>query len=185
MATGCRRSPLRRTLASRADVIAERLGIVLAVRLDHPLGPTAGVAARRPLAASCRILAVEPPQGAGALLRGEAVVAVHVSRIAPRRRDCTVVRRARRISFHLDDQMQLHYLPAKMVEDRQGRAPMALRIVYRNPRRSDELGVKIVPDELRAEAERRALEDLGFIVISITTVADDNGQPPSARPEDC
>jgi len=30
--------------------------------------------------------------------------------------------------------------------------------------------MKIVPDELRAEAERKALEDLGFIVISITTV---------------
>ena len=54
---------------------------------------------------------------------------------------------------------------------------MALKIVYRNPRRPDELGMKIVPDELGAEAERKALEELGFIVISITTVPTNGNGP--------
>lgn len=57
---------------------------------------------------------------------------------------------------------------------------MALKIVYRNPRRPDEMGMKIVPDELRAEAEKKALEDLGFIVIKITTVPNGHTRP-SAR----
>jgi hypothetical protein len=60
---------------------------------------------------------------------------------------------------------------------------MALKIVYRNPRRPDEVGMKIVPDELHAEAEKKALEDLGFIVTEITTVAG-NGRSHSPRPED-
>jgi hypothetical protein len=60
---------------------------------------------------------------------------------------------------------------------------MALKIVYRNPSRPDESGMKIVPDELHAEAEKKALEDLGFIVIEITTVQT-NGQPPGPRPKD-
>ena len=54
---------------------------------------------------------------------------------------------------------------------------MALKIVYRNPRRPDETGMKIVPDELRAKAEKKALEDLGFIVISITTVPSNGHRP--------
>lgn len=43
--------------------------------------------------------------------------------------------------------------------------------------------MKIVPDELHAEAEKKALEDLGFIVTEITTVAG-NGRSHSPRPED-
>jgi hypothetical protein len=54
---------------------------------------------------------------------------------------------------------------------------MALKIVYRNPRRPDEFGMKIVPDESSAEAEKKALEDLGFIVTEITIVAS-NGHGP-------
>jgi hypothetical protein len=54
---------------------------------------------------------------------------------------------------------------------------MALKIVYRHPRRPDEVGMKIVPDELRATAEKKALEALGFIVIEITIVAS-NGHGP-------
>jgi hypothetical protein len=54
---------------------------------------------------------------------------------------------------------------------------MALKIVYRHPRRPDEVGMKIVPDELRAAAEKKALETLGFIVIEITIVAS-NGHGP-------
>jgi len=42
--------------------------------------------------------------------------------------------------------------------------------------------MKIVPDELRADAEKKALEDLGFIVVEITTVT--NGRPPRPRPKD-
>jgi hypothetical protein len=54
---------------------------------------------------------------------------------------------------------------------------MALRIVYRHPRRPDETGMKIVPDELHAEAEKKALEAQGFVVTSITVV-ETNGKPP-------
>jgi hypothetical protein len=43
-------------------------------------------------------------------------------------------------------------------------------IIYRNPKRPDEAGIKIVPDERFAEAEKKALEDLGFIVISVTII---------------
>jgi hypothetical protein len=41
--------------------------------------------------------------------------------------------------------------------------------VVSNPRRPGEAGTKIVHDELHAVAEKKALEDLGFIVIEITT----------------
>jgi hypothetical protein len=44
------------------------------------------------------------------------------------------------------------------------------------------LGVKIVHDELSAEAEKKALEHLGFTIISTTVVT--NGQPLSPRPKD-
>jgi len=58
---------------------------------------------------------------------------------------------------------------------------MAVKIVCRNPRRPDELGMRIVPDESRAEAEKKALEDLGFIAVEITTVT--NGYPRRPRPK--
>jgi hypothetical protein len=47
---------------------------------------------------------------------------------------------------------------------------LALQIIYRNPKRPDEAGIKIVPNERCAEAEKKALEDLGFIVISVTII---------------
>jgi hypothetical protein len=43
--------------------------------------------------------------------------------------------------------------------------------------------MKIVPDELHAEAEKKAVEDLGFIIISITTFTI-NGRSPDSQPND-
>jgi hypothetical protein len=43
-----------------------------------------------------------------------------------------------------------------------------LKILYRNPRRPGEAGVKLVPDHSQKAAEQEILEGLGFTVIEIT-----------------
>jgi hypothetical protein len=43
-----------------------------------------------------------------------------------------------------------------------------LKIVYRNPRRPGEAGMKIVPDQSQRAAEKEILKGLGFTVIELT-----------------
>jgi hypothetical protein len=43
-----------------------------------------------------------------------------------------------------------------------------VKILYRNPRRPGEAGMKLVPDQSQRAAEKEILEGLGFIVIEIT-----------------
>ena len=43
-----------------------------------------------------------------------------------------------------------------------------MKILYRNPRRPGEAGVKLVPDQSQRAAEKEILEGLGFTVIEIT-----------------
>jgi hypothetical protein len=45
---------------------------------------------------------------------------------------------------------------------------LGLKIIYRNPRRPGEAGVKLVPDPSQRAAEKELLEELGFTVIEIT-----------------
>ena len=45
---------------------------------------------------------------------------------------------------------------------------VVLKILYRNPRRPGEAGVKLVPDQTQRAAEKEILEGLGFIVLEIT-----------------
>ena len=45
---------------------------------------------------------------------------------------------------------------------------LGLKILYRNPRRPDEAGIKLVPDPSQRAAEKEHLEGLGFTVIEIT-----------------
>jgi hypothetical protein len=45
---------------------------------------------------------------------------------------------------------------------------VSLKILYRNPRRSGEAGMKLVPDPSQRAAEKEILEGLGFTVIEIT-----------------
>jgi hypothetical protein len=43
-----------------------------------------------------------------------------------------------------------------------------LKILYRNPRRPGEAGMKLVPDQSQRAAEKEILEGLGFRVIEMT-----------------
>ena len=45
---------------------------------------------------------------------------------------------------------------------------VGLKILYRNPRRPGEAGMKLVPDQSQRAAEKEILEELGFTVIEIT-----------------
>jgi hypothetical protein len=45
---------------------------------------------------------------------------------------------------------------------------VGLKILYRNPRRPGEAGMKLVPDQSQRAAEKELLEGLGFTVIEIT-----------------
>jgi hypothetical protein len=45
---------------------------------------------------------------------------------------------------------------------------LGLKILYRNPRRPGEAGMKLVPDPSQRAAEKELLEGLGFAVIEIT-----------------
>jgi hypothetical protein len=45
---------------------------------------------------------------------------------------------------------------------------VGLKILYRNPRRPGEAGVKLVPDQSQRAAEKEILEGLGFTVIEMT-----------------
>jgi hypothetical protein len=45
---------------------------------------------------------------------------------------------------------------------------VSLKILYQNPRRPGEAGVKLVPDQSQRAAEKEILEGLGFTVIEIT-----------------
>jgi hypothetical protein len=47
---------------------------------------------------------------------------------------------------------------------------MGLKILYRNPRRPGEAGVKFVPYQSQRAAEKEILEGLGFTVIEMTPV---------------
>ena len=44
---------------------------------------------------------------------------------------------------------------------------LGLKILYRNPRRPGEAGMKLVPDPSQRAAEKELLEGLGFTVIEI------------------
>jgi hypothetical protein len=48
---------------------------------------------------------------------------------------------------------------------------VGLKILYRNPRRPGEAGIKLVPDQSQKAAEREILERLGFTVIEMTPSA--------------
>ena len=52
---------------------------------------------------------------------------------------------------------------------RRGRAE-GLKILYRNPRRPGESGMKLVPDQSQKAAAKEILEGLGFTVIEMTPV---------------
>jgi hypothetical protein len=43
-----------------------------------------------------------------------------------------------------------------------------LKILYRNPRRLGEAGIKLVPDQSQRAAEKEILKGLGFTVIEVT-----------------
>jgi hypothetical protein len=45
---------------------------------------------------------------------------------------------------------------------------VGLKLLYRNPRRPGEAGVKLVPDHSQIAAEKQILEKLGFTVIEVT-----------------
>jgi hypothetical protein len=45
---------------------------------------------------------------------------------------------------------------------------VGLKILYRNPRRPGEAGMKLVPDPSQRAAEQEILKGLGFTVIEIT-----------------
>ena len=45
---------------------------------------------------------------------------------------------------------------------------LGLKILYRNPQRPGEAGMKLVPDQSQRAAEKELLEGLGFTVIQIT-----------------
>jgi hypothetical protein len=47
---------------------------------------------------------------------------------------------------------------------------VGLKILYRNPRRPGEAGMKLVPDRSQRAAEMEILEGLGFTVIEMTPV---------------
>ena len=46
---------------------------------------------------------------------------------------------------------------------------VGLKLLYRNPRRSGEAGVKLVPDQSQKAAEKKTLEKLGFTVVEVTS----------------
>jgi hypothetical protein len=55
--------------------------------------------------------------------------------------------------------------------NRRGRQRMervGLKILYRNPRRPGEAGVKLIPDQSQRAAEKEILKGLGFTIIEIT-----------------
>src|ERR1700732_4660518 len=62
---------------------------------------------------------------------------------------------------------------------RRGRA-VGLKILYRNPRRPGEAGMKLVPDQSQRAAEKEILEGLGFTVIEMTPGAILSEAPHSA-----
>ena len=45
---------------------------------------------------------------------------------------------------------------------------VGLKILYRNPRRPGEAGIKLVPDQSQKAAEKKILEKLGFTVVEVT-----------------
>jgi len=45
---------------------------------------------------------------------------------------------------------------------------VGLKILYRNPRRPGEAGMKLVPDPSQRAAEKEILKGLGFTVVEIT-----------------
>jgi len=46
---------------------------------------------------------------------------------------------------------------------------VGLKLLYRNPRRPGEAGMKLVPDQSQKAAEKKILEKLGFTVIEVTS----------------
>jgi hypothetical protein len=46
---------------------------------------------------------------------------------------------------------------------------VGLKLLYRNPRRPGEAGIKLVPDRSHRAAEKKILEKLGFTVVEITS----------------
>jgi hypothetical protein len=56
---------------------------------------------------------------------------------------------------------------------------VGLKILYRNPRRPGEAGVKLVPDQSQRAAQKEILEGLGFIVIETTPAPFDQAPHPN------
>jgi hypothetical protein len=50
-----------------------------------------------------------------------------------------------------------------------GGCPVRAKILYRHPRRSDETGIVIVPDQAHVTATKHRLEKRGYLVIKIDT----------------
>jgi hypothetical protein len=46
---------------------------------------------------------------------------------------------------------------------------VGLKLLYRNPRRPGEAGMKLVPEQSQRAAEKKILEKLGFTVVEITS----------------
>jgi hypothetical protein len=46
---------------------------------------------------------------------------------------------------------------------------VGLKLLYRNPRRPGEAGMKLVPDQSQKAAEKMILEKLGFTVVEVTS----------------
>ena len=60
----------------------------------------------------------------------------------------------------------------------EGVVRVGLKILYRNPRRPGEAGMKLVPDQSQRAAEKEVLEGLGFTVIEITPLPFNSGATP-------
>jgi hypothetical protein len=58
---------------------------------------------------------------------------------------------------------------------------VGLKILYRNPRRPGEAGMKLVPDQSQKAAEKEILEGLGFTVIEMTPAPFAQPQYPAAQ----
>jgi len=56
---------------------------------------------------------------------------------------------------------------------------VGLKILYRNPQRPGEAGLKLGPDQAKRAAEKEILEGLGFTVVEITPASFAEAQHPT------
>ena len=58
---------------------------------------------------------------------------------------------------------------------------MGLKLLYLNPRRPGEAGMKLVPDQAQRAAETKILEGRGLTVIEITSAPSAQAPTPKSR----